>query len=193
MQDIARGLQALHACGVTHGDLKVDNILIFDVPKGSSSSPSDCPLEAKLSDFGSSVLESDGKTQLTGHVPRWSAPESTQYMLPHNLHLCDVYAFGLVCWCLALDGKDLFEGMGDDAVESHKLSDLVICSAIQSIEEGYDANLPVRGDIDYTRFSDYLDIVSKPRKVFEQTLTLNPTERSLQKAQEILSMESFYG
>jgi len=192
MQDIARGLQALHACGITHGDLKMDNILIFDVLEGQT--PPLFPVEAKLSDFGSSVLVSDGETRLTGHLPRWSAPESKQNILPHNLHLCDIYAFGLVCWCLALNGKEPFEGMDDDAIESHKLSDLVISCSIQSIEEEYDTKMLLRGDFDdRTRFFVYRNTVSMPRRVFEQTLTLEPTKRSLQKAQEILSNESFYG
>jgi serine/threonine protein kinase len=48
--DVAAGLMALHACGIVHGDLKLDNVLVFpswDRPSGTV---------AKLCDFGHSIL-----------------------------------------------------------------------------------------------------------------------------------------
>lgn len=50
--DIGEGLVALHSCGIVHGDLKADNVVVFpslDRPSGSI---------AKLSDFGHSIIMS---------------------------------------------------------------------------------------------------------------------------------------
>ncbi|MCJ1357886.1 MAG: hypothetical protein MMC33_007882 [Icmadophila ericetorum] len=44
--DIADGLSALHTCGVIHGDLKPENVLLFDDPVEKGS------LIVKLCDFG---------------------------------------------------------------------------------------------------------------------------------------------
>jgi serine/threonine protein kinase len=52
--DIGRGLQALHSCGITHGDLKFDNILLFKGPDNKA--------QAKLSDFGCSLINGNGKS-----------------------------------------------------------------------------------------------------------------------------------
>ena len=53
--DIAAGLMALHQCEIVHGDLKLDNIIVFagqmDRPFG---------VIAKIADFGHSILTSPG-------------------------------------------------------------------------------------------------------------------------------------
>lgn len=50
--DVANGLLALHCCGIVHGDLKLENVLVFSVDE-------DFPVRAKLSDFGAALLDSD--------------------------------------------------------------------------------------------------------------------------------------
>lgn len=50
MGDVGAGVMALHKCGIVHGDLKMDNVVVFpslDRPSGSI---------AKVSDFGHSIL-----------------------------------------------------------------------------------------------------------------------------------------
>lgn len=52
MGDVGAGLMALHKCGIVHGDLKMDNVVVFaslERPSGSV---------AKVSDFGHSILAS---------------------------------------------------------------------------------------------------------------------------------------
>lgn len=57
--DVACGLMALHQCGVIHGDVKLDNVIVFP----SFDRPSGCI--AKICDFGHSLLlESDSERQL---------------------------------------------------------------------------------------------------------------------------------
>jgi serine/threonine protein kinase len=57
--DVACGLTALHQCGIVHGDVKLDNVIVFpslDRPSGSI---------AKICDFGHSLLlDSDSERQL---------------------------------------------------------------------------------------------------------------------------------
>ncbi|KAJ0414707.1 kinase-like domain-containing protein [Aspergillus carlsbadensis] len=48
--DIASGLMALHKCGIIHGDLKLDNVLV--VP--SLDRP--CMATARIADFGHSII-----------------------------------------------------------------------------------------------------------------------------------------
>jgi serine/threonine protein kinase len=52
--DVAAGLNALHLCGIVHGDLKLDNVIVFqswDRPAGAV---------AKICDFGHSILPTSG-------------------------------------------------------------------------------------------------------------------------------------
>ena len=107
--DIADGLSALHMCGVVHGDLKPQNILLFDNPETEGG------LIAKIADFGFSNIEflkesSRGETEL------WKAPERiigcpvtiTTAMQELDSPGCasDVYSFGLIAIFVALDGAD---------------------------------------------------------------------------------------
>lgn len=50
MGDVAAGVMALHNCGIVHGDLKADNVVVFFSFERPSMSI------AKLSDFGHSIL-----------------------------------------------------------------------------------------------------------------------------------------
>jgi serine/threonine protein kinase len=63
--DIARGLSALHQCGVVHGDLKPANILAFLKPE----------LHAKIADFSHSFLDTGRTRNLVGGSYIYAAPE----------------------------------------------------------------------------------------------------------------------
>jgi serine/threonine protein kinase len=120
--DIADGLSALHVCGVIHGDLKPENVLLFDdlVTKGG--------LVAKVADFGFANIEFL-KENIRGESRRWEAPERihgcpeeiTTAMQELDIAGCasDVYSFGLVAIFVALDGVDSLAiqevGNGDSA------------------------------------------------------------------------------
>jgi serine/threonine protein kinase len=105
-QQIACGLSALHDCGVIHGDLKPDNVLIVIENDGR-------PI-AKVSDFGFAIIKSDyaelessvpPRVRLTGFTPSWEAPEARQgTILLDQAHMIDVYAFGLIFAVMAMGG-----------------------------------------------------------------------------------------
>jgi len=63
-QEVVCGVQYLHAQGVVHGDLKVDNVLISD------------QLRAQITDFGiARILDVSGYSTMTQRNIRYTAPE----------------------------------------------------------------------------------------------------------------------
>jgi serine/threonine protein kinase len=111
--DIASGLKVIHQCRIIHGDLKPDNILIFPCDEKESK----YPVIAKISDFGSSVIESvdeaeEFSTNRRGYhgTPLWVPPivrkslRVSFEMMPR----CDVFSFGLIVWTI-YKGETYFE------------------------------------------------------------------------------------
>ena len=93
--EIGEGLRALHEHGVVQGDLKLDNILIFDDPQGS--------LVAKISDFGFAIFLGPDKASTLYHgTSFYNAPEvAVQNSRPipsDQLPACDTYSYGLTVW-----------------------------------------------------------------------------------------------
>lgn len=108
--DISQGLQALHICGVVHGDVKSENVLIFIA--------NDDRMIAKVSDFGTAVvidftpdgtLEDDPEYYLTAGTKLWMAPEASGPVKRSKLHLTDIYSFGLLAWRVLIDGANPFD------------------------------------------------------------------------------------
>lgn len=102
-QDIANGLQALHHCGVFHGDLKLENVLVF------SASEEARPARAKLSDFGGALLDSDTLDSVSMATPPWNAPEWKTARPRSQLINSDVYSLGLLIWRVVLNGRNPFD------------------------------------------------------------------------------------
>ncbi|KAF3392848.1 Ankyrin-3 [Penicillium rolfsii] len=109
MGDVGSGLMALHKCGIVHGDLKLDNVVVF------SSLDRPCMSIAKVSDFGHSIIlgsASENKTQYFG-TTLYNAPEVAEqkdHPIPiEQLHKCDIWAFGLCAWEILADGQLYFQ------------------------------------------------------------------------------------
>ncbi|KAK1728307.1 uncharacterized protein BDZ83DRAFT_789826 [Colletotrichum acutatum] len=107
MHDIASGLAKLHSCGIAHGDIKLENTLVFDGNKGQ--------LVAKLSDFGHSIVDLYDSEEPQGiylGTPLMNAPEvrTRRHALHHaqDFFKCDIFSFGLLVWELLLGGKHYF-------------------------------------------------------------------------------------
>ncbi|CAG7557888.1 unnamed protein product [Fusarium equiseti] len=108
--DIASGLSMLHSCGIIHGDMKLDNVLVF---------PSwDRPAKAiaKIADFGHAVIlnekrrgEGNPSIEYRG-TSMYNAPEvHTQNEYPidqQDLIRCDIWAFGLLIWESCIEGDE---------------------------------------------------------------------------------------
>ena len=103
--DVGRALSALHACGIVHGDMKHENVLIF---------PSKKPIDgiqytAKLADFGGAVMDitPDEFRKMETWTWPFQAPEITsdQPLTRNGMMLTDVYSFGLLVWRAFMDGE----------------------------------------------------------------------------------------
>jgi serine/threonine protein kinase len=131
--NVARGLHELHMCGIVHGDLKLDNVLVTahtsaqSGPQGMSQS-----VVAKISDFGHSLLlyEDDEakEDQKYGGTLAYNAPEiAKSHGLEYeslNFRKCDVWALGLLCW-EALDN-------GSPYYKSTRIQDLIAITRTDS-------------------------------------------------------------
>lgn len=181
-QEIGGGLQALHASGVIHGDLKFQNVLVFDLGDGR--------VRAKLSDFGSSVIKdkSHRMITLTAGTPPWTSPEHSEPV--HISLLCgtDTYSYGLLVWRLCLQGeKHPFDDQDSEEIWRRKKNDSIIGEAAQSLEEAYEKAMLLGGCADsYTRFESYRLAVSIPRRCLRHCLSASIETRDLDKAVESL-------
>ena len=98
--DILAGLQAIHAKGYKHRDLKPQNILKLNFTDGSQ--------RYAISDFGLMTPEAGLTTTLTatnagGGTPLYCAPECTTNFR-RATHLADIYSFGAIL-------HDIFGGL----------------------------------------------------------------------------------
>ncbi|KAL8959413.1 MAG: hypothetical protein Q9193_003722 [Seirophora villosa] len=101
--DVGKGLGAVHSASIVHGDLKLENILIFE---GQSTSRK---WIAKLCDFGSAVAispmsDSQESASYLGSET-WLPPECYEKLLvgqplPRSLVPCDIFVYGLVVWAI---------------------------------------------------------------------------------------------
>jgi hypothetical protein len=95
LKDVGHGLDALHGAGLVHGDIKLDNILIFKTAER---------ITAKLSDFGLTVAATrDASSSATLEyrgTPRWCPPSGSSRYMSSDLYSFDHFAFGLVVWCM---------------------------------------------------------------------------------------------
>ena len=100
LRDVATGISFLHQCSIAHGDVKSENVLLFQDAQGD--------MIAKISDFGFAVLGDQGHFNF---LPRgtllWSAPEVRNGTLrTGEAPSSDVYSYGLLFWRVMIDGID---------------------------------------------------------------------------------------
>ena len=176
-QEIGSGLQALHASGIIHGDLKFQNILVFDLGDGR--------VRAKLSDFGSSVIKNknDRVVTLTTGTPPWTSPEHNEPVQSSLLCNTDTYSYGLLVWKLYLRGQSPFEGQVSEDIWRRKKNDLILGEAAVSLEESYQKVMLLAGQAaSATRFQFYKLAVSIPRRCLQYCLSASIGNRNLDKA-----------
>ncbi|KAI8934447.1 hypothetical protein NX059_009179 [Plenodomus lindquistii] len=100
-RDIAIGLSTLHECGIVHGDVKPQNVLILEADLMYTT--------PKLCDFGYSTTFQDGMEDISvARTVPWNAPEVQQRLSglsPNEAKKTDVYSFGmLVLWVVFRQG-----------------------------------------------------------------------------------------
>lgn len=113
--DVAVGIEALHANGIIHGDIKPQNILVYE----DQITDSDIRPTARLSDFGHSIfsIEEEQRLSYLG-TPLFNPPEvldlrygTRASQLPNiqSLAKCDVWGFGLTVWCFLKCSETFFD------------------------------------------------------------------------------------
>jgi len=101
-RQIADAVRHMHACGVAHRDLKLDNLLLQDG-------------HVKVTDFGlSSRFEAGQVMQTMACTPQYVAPEVIRGLYTEA---CDVWSLGVIVYML-LSGKAPFSGETDAQVLS---------------------------------------------------------------------------
>jgi len=181
--DIGRALSALHACGIVHGDVKHENVLIF---------PSKSPVEgdsytAKLADFGGTVMDltpSESRRMLTWTWP-FQAPEvsSRTQLTKVEMMSTDTYSFGLLLWRAFADGQGFITLSG--ATQNASALDKAALNAKKASKEFTNIALA-----DLTKYAVERSMPSACCDLFVyailHTVRLKPGDRDLAKAQAAL-------
>ncbi|KAF4123021.1 hypothetical protein GMORB2_6569 [Geosmithia morbida] len=106
--DVCQGLHMLHSCGVVHGDMKADNVLVFPDKEHRYI--------AKLSDFGYSTVMGTSRDVLhLGGTRPWKAPEAKAAVKVSDAKYTDVYSLALLIWCTFAHGQNIFRILIDPA------------------------------------------------------------------------------
>jgi len=184
--EVGEGLNALHESGIVHGDLKLENVLVFDGGDGTVIS--------KLADFGSTVQLLEDEYRFRGGTRPWNAPEWQQAVEPIRQHLLDIYSFGLLTWRICLEGETPFPGLTLDEIDIRKAQGMTINDAIKSVTEYYDFYNSTVPDIsEMEQFELYMVSVICPINVFRNTLIVESSRRNLAEALEGLNPKNSYG
>lgn len=132
--DVAKGLSILHACGFIHGDLRHENVLVFETDETQS------PYVAKLAHFGASMMDIAEENSCSPKMGTWpyNPPGPSDDLSIDDFKQSDVYCFGLLVWRAIIDGKEILDipelkGVSMEDIQAMKLCDYFGAIAEKSI------------------------------------------------------------
>ena len=193
--DVAKGLSILHACGIVHGDLRSENVLIFQNHQPEVS------YTAKLADFGGSVGDTTKERANSLQLGTWpytppdtpenrldvlsggdwtyTPPIETCYRLIEGVKQADVYSFGLLVWRTIIDGQSILDvselkNKTTLEIQGMKLSDHFGAIAEKSIRSHGAAPVLSENELNVIFY------------VLDNTIQTEPTKRSLAKVSAAL-------
>lgn len=161
--DVCQGLYMLHSCGVVHGDVKADNVLIFPDAKQK--------YVAKVSDFGFSFITSAREDGLRlGGTRPWKAPEAKEAIKVSDAKYTDVYSLALLIWCTFAHGQNIFRLLIDPAkqgedfyAEAERIKETGQLAARTGLEDWYLKALTSSSYGDQAQIMAYL--ASAPQRI----------------------------
>jgi serine/threonine protein kinase len=182
--DIAAGIESIHSLNIVHGDLKPDNVLVFE-----NEGKIDVPYIAKLSDFGLCIDLQPTSSSITPELyrgtPVWTGPETRR---PYNIDLCgkfepqhfkhfDAFSYGLILTSVfTLEGEPLNDKNCMNAVRTQPASD---CSVVPVDDQRSIASEIL---IDHQRqfcTDKTRPIINKLRSLVPRLLECRPADRPL--------------
>jgi len=173
MLDTVLGLEVLHACGIIHGDIKLENVLVFGT---SGASGDDRPFIAKLADFSSAMFNPTETSRLSSGTWPWNAPEWRDQLYADGLRQTDVYSLGFTLWRLLANGKHPFLGFNQGSneawgnqVDSLKVDDEAMRNHFLGIS-GFETDM-----------ENHLS-----EKIIKSTLRRNPVDRNIAEAKNAI-------
>ncbi|KAL9068741.1 MAG: hypothetical protein Q9157_006403 [Trypethelium eluteriae] len=115
MLDIAAGIQSLHENRILHGDIKAENVLLFDADIPSGQGDTWRAQVAKLADFGHAIFDTEGNGQTLNYLGTsiYNAPEvegrcgSNVINGQLTFDLCrksEIFSYGLLVWEIMSSG-----------------------------------------------------------------------------------------
>lgn len=182
--DVVIGLSALHACGVVHGDLKIENVLLFD--NECDEQRDKRPVIAKLADFGGALHDVKAMTFLPTPTKHLAPPEWKRPMDMEHLPKADIYSLGFLTWQTFANGKHPFIDLsqGQEDFDAHAME--IYSEKVKQSDENIIDHLMLRGR---SHFEDHVLLV---QSILNQTLRIEPVERNLDQTRQILQEASIF-
>lgn len=166
--DVACGLELLHESDLIHGDIKLENLLVFPEQEARFT--------VKLSDFGCSGMQNNPEHRGTYLL---NAPELRHRNGPtlqfddDDYKRCDVYSYGLAVWEILIDGKRFYSSeaisINSEDVEKAEQFLLQLDSKSQEL-------IPLTED-SLNNLDTSASNLQKCRSVFAMTLPRDPNSR----------------
>ncbi|KAI0544599.1 hypothetical protein F4679DRAFT_516712 [Xylaria curta] len=175
--DVAKGLSVLHAHGIVHGDIKIDNVLLFQ-KKSVEAGVEDDIFVAKLSDFNLAMLDNGGRQYRLGGTSMYMSPESGDYLNFDQLKLTDVYALGVLYALVASDTDNMLSLDVRQLITENTTLDLMEQIILQ-------LNIDMESS---TRTPQQIALLFG---IFLNSLASNPIDRSLDRVMHCF--ESYFG
>lgn len=111
---IAMGLREIHAKGITHGDIKPKNVLLFDpIVDGHNNF-----FSAKITDFDRVEPGAQGRNDYEGRL--YQAPEVQKGKMATQSS--DVFSLGIIIWRILSHGQPYVEGANPSDILKDKTS-----------------------------------------------------------------------